>query len=312
MLSSVGTWVWVLFNLGVIVMLLLDLGVFHRHAHRVSVREAAFWSVFWIALALAFNVAIYFWMGAETAMEYLTGYLIEKSLSVDNLFVFALIFSYFRVPAQYQHRVLFWGILGALVMRGTLIFLGTSLISRFHWVFYLFGALLLFSGYRMLRHDKESEELDPEKNPVVRIARKVIPVTPHYVGEHLFSRIDGVLHATPLFVVLLVVESTDLVFAIDSIPAIFAITQDPFIVYTSNVFAILGLRSLYFLLAHVLDSFRYLSKGLALVLMFIGVKMLVVDLVHIPVGVSLGVVLGVVAVSIALSLWVRAKEAPQS
>lgn len=310
-MTSVETVMWVLFNVGVALMLVLDLGVFHRHAHRVSVKEAAIWSIVWIALALLFNVGIYFWLGPQAAAEYFTGYVIEKSLSVDNLFVFVLIFSYFAVPHAYQHRVLFWGVLGAIVMRGILIFLGTSLISRFHWVFYVFGALLLFSGYRMLRHDREKGEFDPDKNPLVRIARKFIPVTRHYVGEHLFTRVDGVLQATPLFIVLLVVESTDLLFAIDSIPAIFAITQDPFIVYTSNIFAILGLRSLYFLLAHVLDSFRYLSKGLAIVLMFIGVKMLAADWIHVPVLVSLAVVLGIVAISIALSLWVRAKEAPE-
>lgn len=303
---------WVLFNAIVVVMLALDLGVFHRKAHRVSVKEATIWSIVWIALALVFNLVIYLWMGAQAATEYFTGYLIEKSLSVDNLFVFALVFSYFRVPNAYQHRVLFWGVLGALVMRGVLIFVGTSLISRFHWIFYVFGALLLLSGYRMLRHDKENDEFDPEKNPVVRLVRKLIPVTRDYVGTHLFTRVDGVFKATPLFIVLLVVESTDLVFAVDSIPAIFAITRDPFIVYTSNVFAILGLRSLYFLLSHILDSFRYLSTGLAIVLMFIGVKMLIIDWVHVPVVISLAVVLGIVGISIALSLWVRAKEARQT
>ena len=303
---------WVLFNLGVVMMLALDLGVFHREAHRVGVKEATVWSVVWIALALLFDVLIYFWLGSQAATEYLTGYLIEKSLSVDNLFVFALVFSYFRVPHAYQHRVLFWGVLGAIVMRGVLIFLGSSLISRFHWIFYVFGVLLLLSGFRMLRHDKEKDEFDPERNPIVRLVRKAIPVTRDYVGTHLFTRINGALQATPLFIVLLVVESTDLVFAVDSIPAIFAITQDPFIVYTSNIFAILGLRSLYFLLSHIIDSFRYLSKGLAIVLMFIGVKMLIIDWVHVPVGVSLAVVLGIVAISIALSLWVRAKEAPET
>jgi len=221
-------------------MLALDLGVFHRQAHRVSVEEAAGWSIFWIVLALIFNVVVYFWMGSQAATEYLTGYLIEKSLSVDNLFVFALIFSYFRVPHTYQHRVLFWGVLGALVMRGTLILVGTSLIARFHWIFYVFGALLLASGYRMLRHDQEQDEFDPEKNIVVRMVRKIIPVTGDYDGQRLFTRKNGLLKATPLFIVLLVVESTDLVFAVDSIPAIFAITQDPFIVYTSNVFSHFG------------------------------------------------------------------------
>lgn len=308
-MPEIQTWMWVLFNVGVLVMLALDLGVFHRDAHRVSAKEAAGWSIFWIALALVFNVGVYFWFGSQAATEFFTGYVIEKSLSVDNLFVFALLFSFFRVPHAYQHRVLFWGVLGALVMRGILILVGTSLISRFEWIFYVFGALLLLSGYRMLRHDKENDEFDPEKNPVVKIVRKFIPVSRDYDGTHLFTRKEGgILKATPLFIVLLVVETTDLVFAVDSIPAIFAITQDPFIVYTSNVFAILGLRSLYFLLSHVLESFRYLSTGLAVVLMFIGLKMLVMDFVHIPVTVSLGVVLGIVTVSIVLSLWVRARE----
>ena len=312
MLAVIETWMWVLFNVGVLIMLALDLGVFHRHAHRISVKEATGWSIFWIALALVFNVAVYFWLGSQAATEFFTGYLIEKSLSVDNLFVFALLFSYFRVPHAYQHRVLFWGVLGALVMRGVLILVGTSLISRFHWIFYIFGALLLLSGFRMIRHDKENEEFDPERNPIVKLVRKLLPVSREYDGTRLFTRSDGILQATPLFIVLLVVETTDLVFAVDSIPAIFAITQDPFIVYTSNVFAILGLRSLYFLLSHVMDSFRYLSVGLAIVLMFIGLKMLVIDLIHIPVVVSLGVVLGIVALSIIFSLWASAREAREA
>ena len=308
-MALVDTWVWVLFNAGVIVMLALDLGVFHREAHRVTPKEATIWSIVWIALALAFNGVVYFWLGPEKAAEFLTGYIIEKSLSVDNLFVFALIFSYFRVPPAYQHRVLFWGVLGAIVMRGILILVGAGMISRFHWITYLFGAFLLYTGYRMLGHDKDKEEFDPEKNPAIRLLRRFFPVTSEYDEHHLFTRRAGVLHATPLFLVLLVVETTDLVFAVDSIPAIFTVTVDPFIVYTSNICAILGLRSLYFLLAHIIDKFRYLSTGLAIILMFIGAQALVASLYHIPVNVSLGVVLGVLTVSVVLSIIAQRREA---
>lgn len=308
-MALVDTWVWVLFNVGVIFMLALDLGVFHREAHRVTPKEATIWSIVWIALALAFNGVVYFWLGAEKAAEFLTGYIIEKSLSVDNLFVFALIFSYFRVPPAYQHRVLFWGVLGAIVMRGILILVGAGMISRFHWITYLFGAFLLYTGYRMLGHDKDKEEFDPEKNPAIRLLRRFFPVTSEYDKHHLFTRRNGVLHATPLFLVLLVVETTDLVFAVDSIPAIFTVTVDPFIVYTSNICAILGLRSLYFLLAHIIDKFRYLSTGLAIILMFIGAKALVASFYHIPVNVSLGVVLGVLTVSVVLSIIAQRREA---
>lgn len=308
-MALVDTWVWVLFNVGVIFMLALDLGVFHREAHRVTPKEATIWSIVWIALALAFNGVVYFWLGAEKAAEFLTGYIIEKSLSVDNLFVFALIFSYFRVPPAYQHRLLFWGVLGAIVMRGILILVGAGMISRFHWITYLFGAFLLYTGYRMLGHDKDKEEFDPEKNPAIRLLRRFFPVTSEYDKHHLFTRRNGVLHATPLFLVLLVVETTDLVFAVDSIPAIFTVTVDPFIVYTSNICAILGLRSLYFLLAHIIDKFRYLSTGLAIILMFIGAKALVASFYHIPVNVSLGVVLGVLTVSVVLSIIAQRREA---
>ena len=304
-------WLWIGFNVFVLAMLALDLGVFHRKAHAVSAREALTWSVVWISLALVFNAVIYlYWdrmmpastyTNTEAALAFLTGYLIEKSLSVDNIFVFILIFSFFRVPAAYQHRVLFWGILGALIMRGTLIAVGAALLEQFHWIIYVFGAFLIFTGIRMaVQHE---EHVEPDKNPVVRFFRRFMPVTETFEKDHFFIRGAGRLMATPLFLILLVVESTDLVFAVDSIPAIFAVTQDPFIVYTSNVFAILGLRALYFLLANVMDQFQYLKFGLSAVLVFIGAKMVIVDFYKIPTGVSLAVVAGILAISILASLW---------
>ena len=308
-------WLWVGFNVFVLAMLALDLGVFHRKAHVVSIKEAAIWSVVWISISMLFNLGLYFfwdkisfgsaYSNSEAALAFFTGYLIEKSLSVDNIFVFVLIFSFFAVPAIYQHRVLFWGILGALLMRGALIAVGAALLKEFHWVIYIFGAFLIFTGIRMAMH--KDEELHPEKNPLVKLLRKIIPVTDTYEGDHFFIRRAGKLMATPLFLVLVLVESTDLIFAVDSIPAIFAVTQDTFIVYTSNVFAILGLRSLYFLLAGVVDKFYYLKLGLSVVLVFVGIKMVIVDFYKIPVGLSLGVIFGILAISIAASLW-RAKH----
>jgi tellurite resistance protein TerC len=304
-------WLWIGFNLFVLLMLALDLGVFHRKAHAVSIKEATIWSVVWIALALIFNLGLYlFWdrisptsaySNSEAALAFFTGYLIEKSLSVDNIFVFVLIFTFFAVPAAYQHRVLFWGILGALLMRGTLIAVGAALLKEFHWIIYVFGAFLIFTGIRMAMH--RNEEMNPEQNPLVKLLRRVMPVTDNYEGDKFFIRRAGRLLATPLFLVLLLVESTDLVFAVDSIPAIFAVTEDPFIVYTSNVFAILGLRSLYFLLAGVVDRFYYLKLGLSAVLVFVGIKMVIVDLYKIPVGISLGVIASILAISVLASLW---------
>lgn len=303
-------WLWIGFNAFVLAMLALDLGVFHRHAHAVSVREAAIWSVAWISLALLFNLGIYLawdrlapasaYTNAEAALAFLTGYLIEKSLSVDNIFVFVLIFSYFAVPAIYQHRVLFWGVLGALVMRGVLIAVGATLLKEFHWVIYVFGAFLIFTGIKMARH--HDEELRPDKNPVVRLFRRLMPITSEYHDDHFFVRQAGKLIATPLFLVLLIVESTDLVFAVDSIPAIFAVTDNSFLVYTSNIFAILGLRSLYFLLAGVMHKFYYLKTGLSVILVFVGAKMALVDIYKIPVGISLAVVLSILAVAVMASL----------
>jgi tellurite resistance protein TerC len=304
-------WLWIGFNIFVLAMLALDLGVFHRKSHAVSGKEALTWSLVWISLSLVFNVVIYFfwdrmapnstYTNSEAALAFFTGYLIEKSLSVDNIFVFILIFSFFAVPAAYQHRVLFWGILGALIMRGTLIAVGAALLHEFHWIIYVFGAFLIFTGIRMAWH--HDENVQPDKNPVVKFFRRFMPVTENFEKDQFFVRRAGRLFATPLFLILLVVESTDLIFAVDSIPAIFAVTQDPFIVYTSNVFAILGLRALYFLLANVMDKFQYLKFGLSAVLIFIGVKMVIVDFYKIPVGVSLGVVAGILTISILASLW---------
>jgi tellurite resistance protein TerC len=296
--SSVGLWVG--FNVFVLVMLALDLGVFHRKAHVVSVREASIWSAVWIGLALLFNLGIWHYLGPQKGVEFLTGYLIEKSLSVDNIFVFALIFGYFAVPEEYQHRVLFWGILGALVMRAIFIAAGAALLASFHWIIYVFGAFLIVTGIKMVL--TPAKGLEPEKNPVVRLVRRLFPVSDRYHGQRFFVRDRGILTATPLFVVLALVETTDLIFAVDSIPAIFAVTSDPFIVYTSNVFAILGLRSLYFLLAGVMSKFEYLKHGLAAILVFVGTKMAIIDLYKIPSTVSLGVVAAILAIAVVASL----------
>jgi tellurite resistance protein TerC len=298
-------WLWVVFNIFVLGMLALDLGVFNRKAHTITLREATLWTTAWIGLALLFNFGIYRYMGPAEGLEFLTGYLIEKALSVDNIFVFVLIFSYFRVPTQYQHRILFWGIFGALIMRGGMIGTGALLIERFDWVIYVFGAFLVFTGLRMAMQDEHS--IEPEANPVLKLVRRMMPVSPGYDGQRFFTRqlIGNRTRraATPLFIVLVLVETTDLIFAVDSIPAIFAVTTDPFLVYTSNVFAILGLRSMYFMLGGIIDRFHYLKLGLSVVLVFVGLKMLItyVDY-HIPIGVSLGVVAGVLAVSVAASL----------
>jgi TerC family integral membrane protein len=290
---------WVLFNVFVVAMLVLDLGVFHRRAHSVKFREALAWSIMWIALAGAFAVLVYFWHGRGATLEFVTGYVIELSLSVDNLFVFLLIFRYFHVPPVHQHKVLFWGILGALVMRGIFILLGVGLIRRFEWIVYGFGALLVYSGIKLFR--QEEMEIHPEKNPVLRVFRRWMPVTENYEGGKFFVRRPG-LYATPLLIVLLVVETTDLLFAVDSIPAILAITLDAFIVYTSNVFAILGLRSMYFALAGMMEVFHYLHYGLSIVLIFVGAKMLLSHYYHMPTELALGVVAGVLLISVLASV----------
>lgn len=290
---------WIGFLVFVVAMLALDLFVFHRKAHEVKMREAISWSVVWIGIALAFNCGIYYLEGPQKALEFLTAYLIEKSLSVDNLFVFLLIFNYFSVPKSYQHGVLFWGIVGALVMRAIFIAMGVTLIHQFHWIIYVFGAILIFSGFRfMFEKDKE---LKPDRNPLLRLFKKFMPVTAGYEGDKFFVK-HGKLFATPLFVVLLVVETTDIIFAVDSIPAVLAISHDPFIVFTSNVFAILGLRALYFALAGVMGLFHYLHYGLALILIFVGGKMLISDIYKVPIGVSLGGVVALLSVSIIASL----------
>lgn len=306
-------WAWMAFSGAVFVMLMMDLGIFHRKAHALSLKEATLWSIFWVVVSVLFNIFILFWLGEEKALEFLTGYLLEKSLSADNIFVFAVLFNYFAVPAEYRHRVLFWGVVGAIVFRLTFILAGTALLKRFHWVVYVFGIIVIISGIKLLM--RKEEKIVPERNPVLRLARRLLPITPTYHGQRFFVVHDGKVFATPLMLVLLVIESTDIVFAIDSIPAIFAITRDPFIVFTSNVCAILGLRALYFLLEGMIRLFRYLDEGLAVILVFIGVKMLLSEFYKIPVWVALGFVAVVLAIAITLSLVVKEAKAhadPQS
>lgn len=294
---------WILFNAFVLLMLALDLGVFHRKSHDVSLREALTWTAVWIVLALIFNGIIYYWKGQQQALEFFTGYLVEKALSVDNIFVFIMIFTYFQVPSKYQHKVLFWGILGALIMRVIFIFAGVALIEKFHFTIYIFGALLIYTGYKMFFHN--NTKIEPDKNPVIRFFKRFMPVTPTLQQDKFFVKIDGKRFATPLFLVLILIETTDLIFAVDSIPAILAITQDQFIVYTSNVFAILGLRSLYFALAGVVNRFWLLSYGLAVVLVFVGVKMLMIDVYKIPIELSLAFIASIITLSVILSFKIK-------
>lgn len=304
-----STLMWILFNVFVLSMLALDLGVFHKKAHEVKMKEALTWSAVWISLSLIFNVLIYYfwdWMSPgsaysnnDAALAFLTGYVIEKSLSVDNVFVFLMVFTYFKVPSLYQHKILFWGILGALIFRAVFIFAGIALIAKFHWMIYLFGAVLIFTGIKMVT--QKDKQLHPEKNPVIKLFRKYFPVTNEYHGDHFFVKLNGRNVATPLFIVLLFIETTDVIFAVDSIPAILAITHNPFIVYTSNVFAILGLRALYFALAAIMGLFHYLHYGLSIILVFVGVKMMLVDFFKIPVEISLLVILGILIISVVLS-----------
>lgn len=306
MLGQISWLIW--FNLFVVAMLVLDQAIFHRKTHAIGMKEALAWSFTWIALALLFNLGIYFYKGPKPALEFLTGYIIEQSLSVDNLFVFILIFTYFKVPAQYQHKILFWGILGAQVMRGIFIFTGVVLIDKFHWIIYFFGVLLIVAGFKMV--SQKEKEIHPERNPVLKIFRRFFPVTQNYEGSNFFTKKEGAWFATPLFIVLLTIETTDLIFAVDSIPAILAITRDPFIVYTSNVFAILGLRALYFVLARIMQLFHYLNYGLCAILIFVGVKMLIGDFYHIPVGVALMVVVATLSISVIASLlWPKPADA---
>jgi len=301
---------WIVFGIMIPAMLALDLGVFHRTAHAVKIREALLWSAIWISLALLFDLGIYFLVGSEKALTFLTGYLVEESLSVDNLFVFLLIFTYFSVPAAYQHRVLFWGILGAVFMRGIFIVTGLTLLTRLHWVIYIFGAFLVYTAGR-LAFTKEEQQIRPGKNPVLRLFRRFVPLTKRYHGQRFLLKGRGRRLATPLLMVLVVIETTDIIFAVDSVPAVLSITQDTFIVYTSNILAVMGLRSLYFALAGVIEKFYYLSYGLAVILGFLGVKMIISDFYKIPVPISLGVVVGILIIAGLLSV-VRRKTHPES
>lgn len=296
----VDNWVWACFLGFILVMLALDLGVFHRKSHEVKIKEALIWSAVWISLALLFNYGIYVFMGKEKAIEFLTGYVIEKSLSIDNLFVFIMLFTYFNVEAKYQHKILFWGILGALVMRAIFIFSGVALINKFHWIIYVFGVILIYTGFKMLFH--KDEKIEPDKNPLVRLFKKFFPVTEEPHGGNFFIKLNERRFATSLFVVLLIVEFTDLIFAVDSIPAILAITNDTFIIFTSNVFAILGLRALYFALAGITKYFHYLKYGLSAILVFVGVKMTIVDFYKIPITYSLLVIIGILLTSVLISV----------
>lgn len=307
--ESIGSpLLWGGFLLFILAMLVIDLGVFHRKAHQISLREAGIWSAVWVSLAAVFNVGVYLGFGPDRALEFTTGYLIEKALAVDNIFVFVIIFSAFAVPAIYQHRVLFWGVLGALAMRAAFIFAGSAFMQRFHWAIYVFGGLLALTGVRLLL--QRNQEMHPERNPIVRWFGRVIPTTPDYDGSKFFTRRAGRRLATPLLVALLAVEITDVIFAVDSIPAIFAVTTDPFIVFTSNIFAILGLRSLYFLLAGIITRFVYLKVGLSFVLIFVGAKMLLADLVKVPILASLGIIAGILTLSIVASLLRPAPKPP--
>lgn len=297
---EISIWFWVVFNVFVLLMLTLDLGVFHKSLHVVSVKEALTWTGIWIFLALCFNGLIYYLFGQTKALEFFTGYVIEKALSVDNIFVFVLIFSYFQIPAVYQHKVLFWGIIGALIMRVIFIFAGVALLEKFHWTIYIFGAILIFTGLKMLF--EKDKKIEPDKNPVIKFFKKIMPTTNELYEDKFFIKKQKTNYATPLFVVLIMIEITDLIFAVDSIPAILGVTQDHFIVYTSNVFAILGLRSLYFALANVIDRFKYLAIGLAVILVFVGIKMVIVDFYKIPIHHSLLVIFTILTASVIFSL----------
>lgn len=298
---EISLWAWVGFNAFVVAMLALDLGVFHKKSHVVGVKEALAWSGVWVALAMVFNAGLYFWGGSRMALEFLTGYVIEKSLSVDNVFVFAVLFAAFKVPKFCEHKILFWGVFGALAMRAAMIFAGVSLINRFHWVIYIFGAFLVLTGLKMLRPNLRPA--DPNQHIVSRLFRRLIPTTSTFHDDKFLVRQEGKLWATPLLLVLLMVETTDVIFAVDSIPAILAVSKEPFIVFTSNVFALLGLRSLYFALAGMMDKFRYLKYGLAGILTFVGTKMLLVDIAPVPIALSLSIIVSMLAAAVIASLW---------
>jgi len=297
---------WVGFSVFVLLMLFLDLKVFHRKTHEVKIKEAIIWTIVWISLALVFNYGVYLWFGKEKAMEFLTAYVIEKSLSVDNLFVFIMIFSFFNVKTEYQHKILFWGILGALVMRIIFIIAGIQLIQNFHWIIYVFGAFLIYTGLKI--PFEKDKKIEPDKNPLVRLFKKFMPVTNENHGDKFFVKINAKTYATPLFITLIVIEFSDLIFAVDSIPAVLAISEDTFIVYTSNVFAILGLRALYFALAGIVKYFRFLKYGLAAILVFVGTKMCISDFYKFPVFLSLSIILGLLIISVILSLIIPEKK----
>ena len=299
---------WILFTLFIVVMLAIDLGIFNRKSHEVSVKEALAWSGVWVALALAFNAGVYFWQGQEVAVQFFTGYVVEKSLSIDNIFVFLQVFAYFSVPAKYQHKILFWGVLGAIVMRAIFIFAGVALMREFHWIIYVFGVFLVITGIKMaLQKDKE---IHPEKNPLLKLLKRFIPLTSDYEGGHFFVKRNGLILATPLALVLVVIETTDIIFAVDSIPAILAITTDPFIVYSSNLFAIMGLRALFFALAGVVKRFHYIHYGLAAILAFVGVKMLASEFYKLPSVAALVVIAVILAFAmIASAVWPQDKKA---
>ncbi len=297
---------WLGFSVFVVIMLVLDLFVFHKKSHEVKIKEAIIWSMVWISLALIFNYLVYLWFGSEKAMEFLTAYVIEKSLSVDNLFVFIMVFSYFKIESKYQHKILFWGILGALVMRIIFIFAGIQLINNFHWIIYIFGAFLIYTGIKI--PFEKDKEIEPDKNPLVRLFKKFMPVTNELHGDRFFVKINAKTFATPLFITLIIIEFTDLIFAVDSIPAVLAISGDTFIVYTSNVFAILGLRALYFALAGIVKYFRFLKYGLAAILIFVGTKMIISGFYKFPVSWSLAIIVGILALSVIVSLAITDKS----
>ncbi len=307
---DVPLWVWATFVAAIATLLFADLLIVHRKPHAISIREAGIESAVWISLGLAFTLVMWWWQGGGAAGEYLAGYLIEKSLSVDNVFVWAVILSYFAVPAEYQYRVLFWGIFGALVFRAIFIFAGITLIDRFDWILYVFGAFLIFTAYRIATH--KGAQIHPEHNPVLKLVRRVVPTTTEYHGQRFFVRIDKRLLATPLLAVLVLIETTDIVFAVDSIPAILAVSRNPFIVFSSNAFAILGLRALYFLLAGMAHRFRYLNLGLGAILAFVGVKMIIHDWYHFPIGLSLGIIGGILTVTIFASLKAEKRDSARS
>lgn len=294
---------WSVFTLVIVTMLLLDLGIFHKKAHSVNFKESLIWTIVWITLAMLFGVGIYFFYGHQKALEYVTGYLLEKSLSVDNIFVFVMIFTYFKVPKIYQHKVLFWGVLSAVILRGIFIAAGIALIEQFSVVIYIFGAFLIFTGIKMFF--KKDDDIHPENNPVLKMVKKLFRITHEYEEGNFFTRKKGLLYATPLFVVLIFVEMSDILFAVDSIPAVLGITTDPLVVFTSNIFAILGLRSLYFMVSGVMDLFHFLHYGLAVVLAFVGMKMVIADYYHISILVSLSFILCTIIVSIILSLLIK-------